>query len=56
MPESEPNRAVVLGETGGFGAPVNGNNWREMPEPREIDMKDGQASRHLDVCRVLLRR
>jgi len=43
LPDCEPNRAVVLGETGGFGVPVNGNNWLQMPEPREIDMKGGQV-------------
>lgn len=36
-PGSEPQRAVVLGETGGFGVPVNGNNWLPIAEPELPD-------------------
>ena len=43
MPHKELNRAVVLGETGGFGVPVNGNNWLEMPEPRDPGSPDGRV-------------
>ena len=41
VPESEPQRVVVLGETGGFGIPINGNNWEKMPEPRTPDTPEG---------------
>ena len=42
VPEDEPKRAVVLGETGGFGVPINGNNWLPMPEPKHPGTPDGR--------------
>jgi len=41
LPGKELKRAVVLGETGGFGVPVNGHNWLKMPEPRDPGTPNG---------------
>ncbi|MCG8527184.1 MAG: hypothetical protein MI748_12440, partial [Opitutales bacterium] len=42
VPEREPNRAVVLGETGGFGVPVFGNNWEPLPNLKPVELPNGQ--------------
>ncbi|AQQ10175.1 Beta-galactosidase [Sedimentisphaera cyanobacteriorum] len=33
IPAEEPERAVVMGEIGGFNVPVKGHNWVQYPEP-----------------------
>ncbi|EMI57076.1 beta-galactosidase [Rhodopirellula sallentina SM41] len=42
-PDRETERAIVLGETGGFGVPINGNNWLSMPKPRDPGTPDGRV-------------
>lgn len=42
-PRAATNRVVVQGETGGFGVPINGNNWLPMPEPKLPDSPDGRV-------------
>jgi hypothetical protein len=44
VPSEEPHRAVVIGETGGIGVAVNGNNWLQMPEPTIQNMSGGQVA------------
>lgn len=40
-PKLEPSRAVVLGETGGFGINVPYHAWKEMPPMRHPENLDG---------------